>query len=91
MRKLILLLFIAICSLSSCAERIYSWGMTEQDFLKQNHDARFIQGDSQSSVYRREIYHIGMPVEYKFYYFTYGKLVKIDEGQPVPDITIKSN
>lgn len=85
-----ILLIIAVAFFCSCAgKRFYPWGMTTQEFIKKNHDARFVSGSSTESIYQRILYHFGGDAEYKFFYFNNNKLVRIDGGQDVPDITIQ--
>ena len=79
--------FIMMGVLHSCVAPTFAIGTNEVDFVKQCKRARQVQASAGSSVYK-----VGYP-EYqneKFYYFTNGILIKVDQGITQPTIRIEN-
>jgi hypothetical protein len=78
-------LVLAMCS---CSAKRYTMGMSENEFRKHNGGAKLVYQDVNGSVYRITKVVMTTNPGSKFYYFTDGKLTRIDEGQRKADIAI---
>ena len=82
-----LLLITLLCLMfAACKVPVYDLGMTEREFTA--HDkilTMVVEKSAERSVYKRLADANG---KYMFYYFTDGKLTRIDEGERKPDLII---
>lgn len=79
-----------LCLLAGCSPKMYSIGMSEKDFLKQNRGAELVQANAQQNVYRITRVVATWNPGVKFYYFTNGELTRIDLGVRQPDVLIQN-
>ena len=74
--------------LVACKAPMYTIGMTEQDFLKHN-NVMAVKQNQEVSIYKKVNYPFGGAPIVKFFYFQYGKLVQMDEGERAVDYNLR--
>jgi hypothetical protein len=85
-------LIALLCAFASCSTKSYLIGMSENDFIKQNHGAELVQASGQTTVYKTDKVILGSyNRNIKYYYFNSHQLVRIDQGVRQPDVLIQNN
>jgi len=81
---------ILLCAATSCAAPRFYIGENEEEFTKHNR-VKLVEATGRTTVYRKTNQPFGAPPVTKFFYFTDGKLSRVDEGERQPDILIQHN
>ena len=74
--------------LVSCHTTKFTMGMSVEDFTRQNSNADLVESKPGGWYIYRANTHNSRVNKTMFYYFAYGKLVQVDEGQRRPDVVI---
>lgn len=82
------LLIIAMLFMVACKAKQYTLGMSEKEFLANNHKAKLVKMRPDYTVYRITKDVMTSDPGTKYYYFAKGQLFLIDEGVQRPDLTI---
>jgi hypothetical protein len=86
--KRVLAPMVILSIIISCKAPQFYMGESEREFLKHNR-VSLVSATSRTSIYKKVNYPFGAPPVVKFFYFTDGKLTKVDEGVQSPDIIIE--
>lgn len=80
--KKLLAIILVVWSITSCKVPVYTIGMTETEFKAHNKFADLFEATEQTTIYKNpyDTDNEGK-VLYKYFYFSEGKLVRIDEGE----------
>ena len=81
-------IFVALLFILSCKAPEYVIGMNEQDFLGHNSVA-VVEQTEDHSIYKKTNYPFGGAPITKFFYFSNGKLIRVDIGKRSPDVIIE--
>ena len=85
--KQIPVLILLFATVSCAAPRFYI-GEKEEEFTKHNR-VKLVQATERTTIYRKTNQPFGAPPVTKFFYFTDGKLTRVDEGVRRPDILVE--
>jgi hypothetical protein len=80
---------LIVLMILGCKAPVYTIGMSESDFVKRS-KAEQVEATSWHSIYAKTTQPFGKPSVTKYYYFKYGKLIEINEGQRQPDVIIQN-
>lgn len=87
--KILTITLACICLLiTSCKAPQYTIGMSESEFLRHNRVEAVKQTET-VSIYKKVNYPFGSQPVVKFFYFSNGKLVQVDQGERAPDYNLK--
>jgi len=90
MKKLLFFGLLSLSVITSCKTQIYSIGASEAEFKVHNRSAALVVKTEHETIYRKldrtSFFDSGGTY---YYYFTDGKLVRIDDKGPNPNIIIQ--
>lgn len=90
MKKVLLFGLLSLSIITGCKTQIYSIGTSEAEFRAHNKGANLIEQTEHTTVYKKYDYSMFQTIGDKYYYFTDGKLVRIDVTGPVtPSIVVE--
>jgi len=87
MKQSALFILVVFIFLSSCASPRYSMGMTQQDFLLQNHSLTQVSSSDNETVYKKNKYGLGHLPSPLYFHFKNDILVKVDDDLQQPGLS----